>query len=257
MCSISKGEQYDALVKERKACRRCQGLPNGLRNPADAELAEFDSDEIGPWSRLHGDLDADLMIIGKDWGGIPYYVEHRGLDDLQRRPDDGQLPNPTMRALDCLLPSIERGVPFDSYDCDECGLFLTNAVLCLKEGNLRERVNPDCFENCAYFLRRQIQIVAPRVAVALGQDAHQAVLRAFCPIARVPPLQAAVKDENGLCLSKTTRLLAVFHPGYLGSISRSCEQQREDWQRVPEAMRRNPCAACLNGQGYPHPFRPG
>lgn len=59
----AKQRQYAVLVVERKQCRLCVGL----RNPADTGFAEHDSDEIGPWTRLHGDLNAELMVIGQDW----------------------------------------------------------------------------------------------------------------------------------------------------------------------------------------------
>src|SRR4051794_10263053 len=119
--TASKQEQYSALVRERKQCRLCAGL----RNPADAELAPLDSDEVGPWSRLHGDLEARLMVIGQDWGDVRYYTANRGLDDSR---------NPTMRVLEQLLRGIGLEVSLAEYGSGPRGVFLTNAVLCLKEG---------------------------------------------------------------------------------------------------------------------------
>ena len=52
-----KQQQYDALVAMRKKCRRCVGLAN----PASKQLYRLDSKEIGPWSRLHGDLDVGIL----------------------------------------------------------------------------------------------------------------------------------------------------------------------------------------------------
>ena len=161
----TKRKQYAALVAQRKQCQLCVGL----RNPADAELAACDSDEIGPWSRLHGDLDADLMIIGQDWGDVRYYTANHGLDDFR---------NPTMRTLECLLRGIGLDVSLAAYGTGARGVFLTNAVLCLKEGGLQARVEREWFENCgSNFLRRQVEIIAPRIVVALGQKAYEAVLR--------------------------------------------------------------------------------
>src|SRR5262245_10834583 len=181
MTTTTKREQYAALVSARKRCRLCVGL----RNPADAELAAFDSDEIGPWSRLHGDLDADLMIIGQDWGGVRYYAVNQGLDDLR---------NPTMRTLERLLRGIGLDISLAEYGAGARGVFLTNAVLCLKKGGLQAPVEWQWFENCgSHFLRRQIEIVAPRVAVALGQKAYEAVLGAFG--LQVGPFRRAVENE--------------------------------------------------------------
>lgn len=154
--ATTKQERYAALVRKRKQCHLC----DGLRNPAEDDLAVFDSDEIGPWSRLHGDLDAELLIIGQDWGDVRYYITNRGLDDFR---------NPTMRTLERLLSEIGLEVSLTTYDKGQLRVFLTNAVLCLKEGGLQAKVKPEWFNNCgAHFLRRQIEIIAPRVAVALG-----------------------------------------------------------------------------------------
>jgi uracil-DNA glycosylase len=88
-----KQRQYRDLVKKRNACRLCIGLTN----PADVALERYDSDEIGPWSRLHGDLDAQLMIVGQDWGDVRYFNDNKGLDRLD---------NPTMCNLEKLLSHI-------------------------------------------------------------------------------------------------------------------------------------------------------
>jgi hypothetical protein len=64
----TKRQRYNELVAKRKTCCECIGLSN----PAESQLRQFDSDQIGPWSRLHGDLNAQLMIVGQDWGGVTF-----------------------------------------------------------------------------------------------------------------------------------------------------------------------------------------
>ncbi len=115
----TKHQQYDGLVARRKKCRVCVGLCN----PNVKELRHFDSDQIGPWTRLHGDLDARLMVVGQDWGDVNYFVSNDGLDKLN---------NPTMKNLELLLNSIGICVSLTSYNNSTVGLFLTNAILCLK-----------------------------------------------------------------------------------------------------------------------------
>ncbi len=220
----TKQEQYSTLVTERKRCRLCVGL----RNAADAELAQFDSDEIGPWSRLHRDLDAGLMIIGQDWGDVRYYTANSGLDDFR---------NPTMRTLERLLRGIGVEVSLAEYGTNARGVFLTNAVLCLKQGGLQAQVERQWFKNCgAHFLRRQIEIVAPRVAVPLGQKAYEAMLGAFG--LEAVPFRRAVEDEAGTSLPNGSRLLAVYHCGQrVLNTHRPFQKQQRDWQRVANVLK--------------------
>ena len=178
-----KQQRYSALVEKRKACRLCVGLSN----PAERTLRRFDSDQIGPWSRLHGDLDAELLIVGQDWGGVKYYNDNEGLDKLA---------NPTMCNLEKLLNHIGIRVSVTSYSDHSRGVFLTNAVLCLKDGGLQAKIEPAWVRNCgSNFLRRQIEIVRPKVVVGLGAFAFHAVLRAFGH--SVVELRDAIADTQG------------------------------------------------------------
>jgi uracil-DNA glycosylase len=167
------------------------------------------------------------MVVGQDWGGVPYYPKYEGLDDLQ---------NPTMRALERLLRSIGFDVSLSAYGTGHRGVFLTNAILCLKQGGLQDSVKSGWFGNCApRFLRRQIEIVRPRVAVTLGQRAYDAVRVAFNLNAE--PLAHAVQNLAGTMLLNGTRLFAVYHCGIrTQNINRPLDQQIQDWQRVATGL---------------------
>jgi DNA polymerase len=65
---------YAALVHARKSCRAC----NALTNAAECGDGVHDSDHIGPWSIWQGNLNADLMIVGRDWGDTRYFLDNRG-----------------------------------------------------------------------------------------------------------------------------------------------------------------------------------
>jgi DNA polymerase len=229
----SKQEQYSALVAKRKDCRDCAGL--GLHNPAESDLREFDSDdEIGPWTRLDGDLDARLMVVGQDWGDVGYYTQNEGLDE-----DGNPRNNATNGNLEQLLKVAGFAAPL-SFGGTPRGLFLTNAILCLKEGGMQARVKAEWFTNCQRFLREQIEIVSPCVVVGMGHRAYKAVLRAFG--LRVPsgPLLRAVEDEHGSTLPNGSTLLAVYHCGQrvINTRLRSLEAQVRDWERVANALSR-------------------
>jgi len=219
-----KQRAYAALVENRKKCRLCVGLTN----PSVSKLRHFDSDHIGPWSRLHGDLNADLMVVGQDWGDVDYYVKHSGLDDLK---------NPTMRNLETILKHIGFDVSCTSYSNKKQGLFLTNAILCLKRGGLQAKIDPKWVENCGHaFLRHQIEIVRPRVVVGLGASAFQIILNAF-EKPRVK-LSEAISDPLGCSLGEGIRLFAAYHCGSgVVNRTRDLETQCIDWERIGKFLK--------------------
>lgn len=162
-----KHVRYAALVAARK---QYDPTPFGLTNPSQIESGRFDSDHVGPWTRWAHDLDADLMVVGQDWGDDAYFVANRGFDNPT---------NPTNRALQALMQSI--GCPLSSppsatdatntADADRasCGVWLTNAPLWLKRGGLSAKVEEAWFDDpAAGFLLEQIEIVQPQVVVAPG-----------------------------------------------------------------------------------------
>lgn len=218
-----KSQAYAQLVADRKKCRRCVGL----RNAASRSLAKFDSDEIGPWSRLHGDLNAELMIIGQDWGTVDYYKKNEGLDDLR---------NSTMQTLELLLNGIGIKVKLSMYDDNACGVFLTNAILCLKVGGMQAPVERDWFANCgSHFLKRQIEIISPSVVVALGQRAYETSMAAFD--LEAAKFREAVESPSGDLLPNGSLLLAVYHCGRrILNTHRPLKEQKVDWRRVKRAI---------------------
>lgn len=217
-----KERRYADLVAGRKQCRLCVGL----RNPADAELAVFDSDEIGPWTRWLGDRNARLMIVGQDWGDVRHFKENEGIDDCTK------MSYHTNRRLRDSLQRIGVEVPAERKD-GSSGVFLTNAVLCLKSGGVRGPVKKQWFDNCRCFLRRQIEIVSPDVVVTLGVPAYRAVASAFTPLPPLPEFSSALANSRGVELGSGCRLVPVYHP--MASITK--QQQKRDWARVKRALR--------------------
>ena len=221
---------YETLVDQRKECRLC--ALDGLQNPATAGLAQFDSDEIGPWTRWLGDRRANLMVVGEDWGSVEYFENHEGLDD------DSTKRAYTNHRLKRLLNSIGLRVPSAESKDERSGVFLTNAVLCLKDGSMQDAVHERCFDKCRTFLRRQIEIVSPAVVVTLGKRAYKAVATAF-KLTAESTLRPAVEEPEGQTLRADCQLLPVYHCGNNSTNrNRSEAEQRRDWKRVRRALDR-------------------
>ncbi len=113
-------------------------------------------------------------------------------------------------------------------------VFVTNAVLCNprdKNGN-NSTPTPTEAANCRAFLQQQIELVNPRIVVALGNTA----LRSLSGI-----------EAHSLSLNQHVRtshawfgrfLIPLYHPGQRAMIHRSFANQRSDYQFVAEEWRR-------------------
>jgi uracil-DNA glycosylase family 4 len=230
--SVAKAGKYEALVQRRKTCYLC----TSLCNPSKVEgYSQYDN-EIGPWSRWQGNLDAKLMIVGQDWGN------ERLLRNNYLMEDGNEVrSNPTNKNLLYLLNSIFS----TKIDWKLRGMggkyFFTNAVLCLRDKNtqMQSKANPVWFNNCVgkkKFLRQQIEIVNPRVVVGLGALAFNSILRSFD--LKPKKLREIVRDKKGIKLPNTrAKAFAVYHCGAAGwNINRTKREHLRDWKRIGDVL---------------------
>jgi DNA polymerase len=220
---------YDQLVVARKACNRCKGL----RNPADIEGGKLDCGEVGTWSSWQGKLDAEVLVVGQDWGVASSFVKSRGLDTPS---------NQTNRTLVELLGRAGVSVTPPTRLGRDGEVFFTNAILCFKDGNDQAAVRDEWFQNCgSAFLRPTIEFVQPRVVVALGAKATHALATAFG--LKVPPFARAVALAEGLPLTRAIRMFPRYHCGARGlkpePVERGTPRRLGEDRRVAEIR---PCS---------------
>ncbi len=94
-------------------------------------------------------------------------------------------------------------------------VYIANVIKCRPPEN--RNPEPDEVASCEPFLFRQVQVIRPRVIVALGTFAAQTLLRTNDPISRLRGKLFSYGDA---------RLIPTFHPAYL---LRSPERKREVW----------------------------
>lgn len=116
---------------------------------------------------------------------------------------------------------LTRMIEAMGYRRDE--VYIANVVKCRPPGN---RVpEPDEMASCEPFLRAQLDAIRPKVIVALGKTAVQALLRDTAPISR---LRGRWFEYQGI------RLMPTFHPAYL---LRSPDEKRKAWEDLQLVMR--------------------
>jgi DNA polymerase len=130
-----------------------------------------------------GNPRADLMFVGEGPGRD---------EDLQGEPFVG-------RAGQLLTEIITKGMKLRRED-----VYIANVIKCRPPEN--RNPEPDEIASCMPFLARQIEIVGPRVIVALGTFAAQTVLAVKTPITR---MRGAWHKYNGI------KVMPTLHPAYL------------------------------------------
>ena len=159
-----------------------------------------------------GNTDADLMFIGEAPGAD---------EDMQGEPFVG-------RAGQLLTQIIEAGMKLKRAD-----VYIANILKCRPPGNR----NPETVEveTCSPYLIRQIELIQPKVIVALGSFAAQMLLGTKTGITR---LRGEFHDCNvaGLRVpphKKPPVVMPTFHPAYL---LRNPNAKRDVWEDIQQVM---------------------
>lgn len=153
-----------------------------------------------------------VLGVGSATGPWLFVGEGPGADeDEQGEPFVGQ----AGRLLDNMLAAIgcERGR--DTY--------IANVVKCRPPGN--RNPTPEESAACAPFLDRQIELVAPRLIVALGRIA---AMRLLATDASIASLRGKVHRHKGV------PVVVTYHPAYL---LRSLPEKAKAWEDLLLARR--------------------
>ena len=160
-----------------------------------------------------GNLEAKIMFIGEAPGrlgaddtGIPFHGDRAG-------------------------HNFEELLDFVGISREE--IFITNAVLCNPKDSKGNNSPPKSIEikNCSNYLKRQIDLINPKIVVTLGLNALKAT---------------KLIENHDLSLSTDIRtknfwykriLIPVYHPGQRAMIHRSMANQRSDYQFIAETIK--------------------
>lgn len=175
-----KQQEFSDLIKELgccKLCTKCKCENNSLVNFYDDY--EFAINIPSIWTDWFNRLDANIMIIGQDWGPFKDMKKfHDMLDDNKTNWGDviELEKSNTKKILEKYIKESSNG----KYSLSDC--FITNAIMCARQGdNYRgNNINLKRFsENCSKFLYSQIDIVKPKVIITLGYYPLYALAKIF------------------------------------------------------------------------------
>jgi len=112
-----------------------------------------------------------------------------------------------------------------AMELDRATVYIANIVKCRPPGN--RNPSPEEAAACIPYLHRQIELIGPRLIVALGAVAAQRLLDTDQPVGA---LRGALRRSAAL----DRPVLATYHPAYL---LRSPGQKRKAWDDLQLAMR--------------------
>ena len=217
-------ENFEALVAARKACRICvERSPGKIRSCA--EFA-FDPDVVSHWEQWLGHRNPDLLVVGQDFGNVGYFVRNRGRDEPH---------NKTNENLHKLLAAAGIDAKHPSQRDLTARVFLTNSILCIKEGMMSGPILANWVDNCTErHLFPLVRYLKPPVVVGMGGAGWRAMRRVFA-LSGAPDRISRAAGADWVAADRT-RVFAVGHCGPLGIINRRWPQQLADWRAIGAAV---------------------
>lgn len=150
-----------------------------------------------------GNTDADWLLIGEAPGAE---------EDRQGEPFVGR----AGKLLNAMLAAV--GLSREE-------VFIANILKCRPPNNRDPR--PDEAASCEPYLKRQIELIRPKIILALGRVAAQNLLKIDMPIGRM-------RGESYKFEELGTPVVVTYHPAYL---LRSPKEKRKAWQDLLLAKR--------------------
>lgn len=236
-----KSKDFDELISQMGACQRCMNIKKG---DEDCSLINiYEQEEFGKnipsiWTDWYSRLDADIMIFGQDWG--PYedmkklnkrYLENKVNDNwLNLIESEKSL---TKKMLTKYMIESAKLNSVDDYE--ECMnmVFVTNAIMCARKGTNYRGNNiklKECTMNCSEYLKKQIDIVKPKVIVTLG----------YYPLLSLANIyDFSISKTLGETIDKLSEIeiegmiiIPLYHPTAQVSRDRQLEQYMKIWKYI-------------------------
>lgn len=192
---------WTALQEAVRDCRRCSLCDQRKQTVFGTGIAP---DHVGAPPRV------DWLIVGEAPGEQ---------EDIQGEPFVG----PAGKLLDNMLAALGLA----RHASESAGVYIANTVKCRPPGNRNPSVQE--LAMCAPFLQRQIELLQPRVIVAMGRFAAQSLLAATVDGIEKVPLGQLRGQRH---LWRDIPVVVTYHPAYL---LRNLADKAKAWEDLVRA----------------------
>lgn len=236
---IMKAVEFRRLIEEVANCHICEKLvtlphlKNSERLENDDHGLDTDHPYLNRWNLWHGNLDADIMVIGQDYGT----KEDGNAFDVC---NFATTTNPTNARLKELFMDALR----IDLDANETPLFFTNMANCYRKKRTSGGMHSGWLPICANkYMERLIRIIRPKIIIVLGRSAFEAM---HCMEQLSITCSNSVengKDSYAEIISHNYQIdldgskidvFPVYHPGANSQLNRTEEEQLKDWQKIKD-----------------------
>jgi uracil-DNA glycosylase family 4 len=158
-----------------------------------------------------GNADADLMFIGEAPGA-----------------DEDRLGLPFVGRAGKLLDTL-----LDEIGLERADVFIANTLKCRPPSN--RDPYPNEIETCSGYLRRQVELIQPKVICTLGNFSTKLLRGDPTGISRLHG-----RDELRTIGSRAIRMLPLYHPAAALYTPSNLQTLRDDFARIPELLALDP-----------------
>jgi PPE-repeat protein len=208
---------YKQLVQER---RDYDFKSEDIVNPTSLKISN--DEHLNAWAYWCGNLDADIILIGQDFGNDAYFINNDGKDEVG---------NPTNLNLQILFKQINIELHDTNEDNSNLKLYFTNAILGAKtNGGMAAQVKREWYATTAKkFTKRLIEIINPKTIIAMGSTALD-VVSIIYELDKQTMTNAVANNPH--LLPDNKNLYVVYHCSKLGQVNRRFEEQKKDWSNI-------------------------
>ncbi len=250
---INKKDEYEKLVQDVATCKKCDQVKLKNKSTTIELIHDEYRIEINLWAHWQGNLDADILVIGQDWGRInskedaTYWRNKKPYLTTDKTSKEYSITDNNLQKLFLQSLGIDISISNDK-------VFFTNSVQCYKTGSLSNKTSDKWHQWCnELFVKRLIHIIKPKIIIPIGQkalnglkycgtifDANNNLLNdnyfnmKFANIVDngFLKLKSDYKNENIEMF-----VCPVFHCGAMScNLNRKYDKQLEDWDKIKELL---------------------
>ena len=208
-------QSFEELIKDRQNCVRCHKDDN-LRHFDKILSMDGHPQLLSPWCPIgENSRDAEILIIGQDFGIFKYLEDARNIDGLKSKEEGNSTNKKLIKYLK--LANLRNKQ-----------MYFTNAILCVKKGasnntksgvSMSAKVETGWFTNCSErFLKNLILHHLPKLKtiITLGKYALFSINHIVeDKLEIIKPLVDLVAECQNIHISdKKYTLIPMLHPSF-------------------------------------------